>query len=107
MRQTAYQLAVPTREHTADFLTLAGPATVRFRVQSTPVVFSPDTQSFHLVLQRQQWAPVGIGPHTGTIARPKSVVTRLDSITCGTRELACPMHYFRTEHAFVDFDLPA
>ena len=48
MRQTAYQLAVPAREHTADFLTLAGPATVRFRVQSTPVVFFPDTQRFIL-----------------------------------------------------------
>jgi hypothetical protein len=45
---TGYPLAVPTREHTADFLTLAGAATVRFSVQSTPVVFFPDAQSFLL-----------------------------------------------------------
>lgn len=74
MWQTGYPHAVRGRRHTADFLTLAGPAKVPFTVQSTPVVFILNTQSFHLVLQRRQRAPVGIGPHTGTIARPKSAV---------------------------------
>lgn len=74
MWQTGYPHAVRRKQHTADLLTLAGPAKVLFTVQSTPVVFILNTQSFHLVMQRQQRASVGIGPHTGTIARPKSVV---------------------------------
>ena len=74
MWQTGYPLAVRSRQHTADFLTPAGPARVPFTVLSMPVAFILDAQSFHPVLQRQRRAPVGIGPHTGTIARPKSAV---------------------------------
>jgi len=81
---------------------------VCFSVQPMPVIFFfPIPNRFILFCSGSNAAPVGIGPHAGTITRPKSVMARLDSTTCSTRELAFPLHYIRKEQAFVDFELPA